>query len=139
MSENKRKQITDNFYEDEFTCKCGCGLNNINPLHVHRLQIARKIYGRKIIITSGTRCKIWNEKQGGKENSAHLTGLATDLLCKRSRDRYFLNRALYKAGFKRIGVSGSFIHVDSDLGKPQNVQFLYLNQPDSSQRENGKT
>ncbi len=139
MNESKRKKLTDNFYEDEFECKCGCGLKDINLLHVDRLQIARSIYGRKIVVTSGCRCETWNKKQGGSDNSSHKTGLATDLLCKRSRQRHFLIRALYKAGFKRVGVSGSFIHVDSDLGKQQNTTFLYTNQPDSSQRENGNT
>ena len=33
--------------------------------------------------------------------------------------------SLIRAGFKRIGIGSTFIHVDLDLDKPQNVFWLY--------------
>lgn len=67
------------FSKDEFTCKCGCGLNNIDKRLVQILEDIRYYFGGKpIIITSGTRCDKHNAEVGGVQGSRHLIGKAVD-------------------------------------------------------------
>lgn len=89
------------------------------------LDEARAKFDKPITITSGYRTKSHNEKVGGKEDSAHLCGCAVDISCRASRDRYHLINCLLDVGFNRIGVAGTFIHVDADPDKDQDVMWTY--------------
>jgi uncharacterized protein YcbK (DUF882 family) len=60
----------------------------------------------------------------GRENSAHMKGLAADIRCVGSNPRWEIMHALIQAGFERIGVYPTFIHVDQDHDKPQQVLWL---------------
>ena len=100
----------------------GC---NMSQEILSMLDAARKIYGKPMRITSGFRTKTHNKKVGGVESSSHLKGLAADIACSESRNRFDMIRALLEVGFKRIGVAGTFIHVDIDKNKSQNVIWTY--------------
>jgi uncharacterized protein YcbK (DUF882 family) len=90
------------------------------------LNAARRRFTRPIYITSGFRCKRHNQYVGGSVASSHLRGLAADIACDNSRDRFELIKALIEAGFKRIGVRKDFIHVDVDYPeKPSRLLWLY--------------
>ena len=67
------------FSKSEFTCKCGCGMNNIDLKLVKILDEIREHYGRPLIVTSGCRCRDWNRKNGGVEGSRHVLGKASDI------------------------------------------------------------
>tara|TARA_R110002020_G_scaffold159787_1_gene343907 strand:- start:1 stop:366 length:366 start_codon:yes stop_codon:yes gene_type:complete len=108
-----RKKITTNFYEDEFECNCGCGLKNINPVLVERLQEARTDYDSPMVVTSGLRCKNFNSKQNGSPNSSHLWGEAVDVAMNDPILRYRMVQ-IFQKYFKRIGIAKNFIHVDVD-------------------------
>ena len=71
-------KIVLHFKKEEFMCKCGCKTNLINMKIIHILENLREMVKKPIIITSGYRCYNHNKKIGGKENSAHLFGLAAD-------------------------------------------------------------
>jgi uncharacterized protein YcbK (DUF882 family) len=86
---------------------------------------AREIYGKPIVVTSGFRTESHNEKVGGVSSSSHLKGLAIDVACIRSKDRFEMLTALLEVGFNRIGVASTFIHVDVDKNKSQNVIWTY--------------
>ena len=98
---------------------------HMNEEIVHMLDAVRKKFGKPIKINSGYRTVARNKKIGGVANSSHLKGLAADISCKSSKDRFALVNLLLKAGFKRIGIAGSFIHVDIDKNKSQNVIWGY--------------
>lgn len=70
--------LTKDFDSTEFECKCGCGLNNIQPEAVRRAQLYRNAIGFANV-DSGCRCKKHNKEVGGADNSLHLPGWATDL------------------------------------------------------------
>lgn len=59
---------------EAFTCKCGCGLNTINPELVGRLKMIEDIIEQPITITSGCRCSLHNARVGGAKDSYHLPG-----------------------------------------------------------------
>ena len=104
--------------------KPGSG-SNMNKEILHMLDAARKIYGKPMRITSGFRTKTHNKKVGGVKSSSHLKGLAADIACSESIDRFDMIKALLEVGFKRLGVAGTFIHVDIDKDKSQNVIWTY--------------
>lgn len=70
------------FKQSEFTCKCGCGLNNIDIKLVQVLDNIREKFDAPLIITSGVRCVNHNAKVGGVKGSTHTIGKASDFYIK---------------------------------------------------------
>lgn len=97
----------------------------INKDLLDKLDQAREQFGKPIIITSGYRTIRHNFEVGGKQNSSHLKGLAADISCKNSSDRFKLIQILLKVGINRIGIAKSFIHIDIDTDKTNNVIWTY--------------
>ena len=117
--------MTRNFTRQEFACKCGCGFDAIEPSLVDDLQNIRDRFGGPLIINSGCRCVTHNENTGGSPASAHLRGMAADIACKSSDERFELVR-LCVTIFQRIGIGKDFVHVDIDKDeKSQYIMWLY--------------
>lgn len=108
------------FKQSEFACKCGCGYSEINPKLVEALDIIREKLGNPLVINSGCRCETYNRKVGGKKDSAHVRGNAADIGIHGGTMRYAFLLLALKA-FKRVGVYGTFCHVDVDENLPQMV------------------
>lgn len=89
------------------------------------LEKTREIADIPFIITSGYRTPEHNAKVGGVQGSSHTKGYAVDIKCSSSLNRYKVIKAALEAGFNRIGVSGSFIHLDNDPLKHPNVIWTY--------------
>ena len=89
------------------------------------LDVARSIAGVPFAINSGYRTAKHNKKVGGSTNSSHLRGKAADIACTNSASRYRIMSALIAAGFTRIGIGATFIHVDNDTVKTPGVAWLY--------------
>jgi len=117
-------QLTRNFTDGEFKCPC-CDKEKMSRDFIAKLQTARQAADIPFHINSGWRCQNRNKKVGGAENSSHLTGHAADIRATDSQKRFAIVNALRKAGFERIGVAKTFIHVDDDAGKTQRVMWLY--------------
>ncbi|ARU48318.1 D-Ala-D-Ala carboxypeptidase family metallohydrolase [Sulfurospirillum diekertiae] len=109
------------FKKEEFTCKCGCGLNNINDDLVILLDTARQSANVSFKINCGCRCEKHNKEVGGVEDSAHTKGLAVDISTLSDSVRFNIVSALLKVGFKRVLLYDTFIHVDMDLTKPNPI------------------
>lgn len=94
------------------------------------LDFAREIYGKPMEITSGFRTQEYNQDlkargYAASDKSSHLKGLAADVLCTQGTDRWDMVDSFIKAGFKRIGIAKTFIHVDCDPDKPPFVIWTY--------------
>jgi len=100
------------------------GLNMDNDF-LQMLDMAREIANIPFKINSGYRTKEHNEKVGGKPQSSHLVGKATDIAYKDSRERYIIITALQDAGFNRLGIAKTFVHTDSDETKSPDVIWTY--------------
>lgn len=96
----------------------------LDPLLIFMLEKARHTSGIPFVINCGPRTKEENDAVGGVPDSAHLKGLAVDLRCQSSAERYLMLKALFEAGFRRIEVATAHIHVDLDATKAQNVCWL---------------
>ena len=106
-----------NFQESEYSCNCGCGAAHVSEDLVAKIQELRDLCGFALPITSGVRCKTWNEMNHGHPSSAHLEGRGVDLGVDRSRARIVLQKALDMDCFEGIGISqhtknGRFLHLD---------------------------
>ena len=94
------------------------------------LDDARGIAGTPFRITSGFRTPSHNAYVGGvqpslkSKGSSHLFGYAADIASNNSADREVILNSLIRAGFRRIGIANSFIHVDNDPDKNPAV-WLY--------------
>jgi uncharacterized protein YcbK (DUF882 family) len=115
--------FTRNFSRSEFACKCGCGLDSIDPALVNMLQDSRDATALTYVIASGCRCERHNREIGGKPNSAHIRGKAADIICVGSQMRYKIVKDLITR-FRRVEVCNEWIHVDIDSTLPQDVLFL---------------
>ena len=120
-----------NFSYDEFDSPMqeGSGQLMSNEL-IKMLDAARDLAGVPFKITSGYRVEADIErlrKAGYKvsSNSSHLKGLAADIACTNSSDRFNMLDALLKVGFNRIGIANTFIHVDIDPDKPPFAIWTY--------------
>ena len=89
------------------------------------LDQARAMAGIPFIINSGYRTAKHNKAVYGTQNSSHLRGLACDIACRNSSTRYRIVAGLIAAGFTRIGIADTFIHVDNDSVKTPFVAWLY--------------
>ena len=90
-----------------------------------KLDKAREHAGIPFVINSAYRSPEHNAKVGGTPNSSHLKGLAVDIRCNNSVNRFKVLNALIANGFNRIGIADTFIHVDLDLSKSANVIWTY--------------
>jgi len=102
----------------------------MKPEFLQKLDNARSFAAIPFRINSGFRTKAHNDSLKAKghqavPNSPHLGGWAADIHCNDSVSRFKIIAALIKAGFNRIGVAKTFIHVDCDPTKDQNVIWDY--------------
>jgi uncharacterized protein YcbK (DUF882 family) len=109
--------VSKNFRKSEFTCKCGCGLYNMEPAVIEALQSIRDEYG-PISILSASRCKEHNAKVGGVDKSTHLRGLAVDIACISPALRMQLIKLGIKYGVRGFGVKPFSLHLDWDNRVP---------------------
>ena len=112
------------FTTEEFQkCVPSCYISDMKDDLLIRLDIARHIYGSPITLTSAYRSSEWDKAKGRSGTGAHTKGLAVDIRCSNTRNRYLLLKALLFAGFFRIGIAKNFIHVDIDTSKPAGIWF----------------
>ena len=87
------------------------------------LDEARALAGIPFSLSSAFRCAKHNKAVGGVADSAHTHGYAVDIKCTSSHYRFRIISALLEAGFRRIEAGPTWVHVDHDPAKPQDVIF----------------
>ena len=119
------------FFEySEFDCRCGecdCRGEDMDPEFLDMLDRTRDRAGFAFNVSRGVSCPAHNAAVGGSETSSHLPdrACAADIAVMGSSHRFKLIEAAIAAGFRRIGVADTFIHLDSDENKPAEVMWLY--------------
>jgi len=116
------------FRPEEFRCNCGkcqLGFPDMKHTFLLRLDDARRIAGIPFTVTSSIRCPEWNAKVGGVDSSAHLAGWAADIAATAGPARWKIAMAAQRAGFNRLGIAHTFIHMDCDPNKPSHVIWTY--------------
>jgi len=114
-------KLSANFSLEEMT-KTNTGLPNKPTDYVIRnlrllcknvLQPAREKLGKPIIVTSGYRSTVVNQRVGGVPTSQHVKGEASDIVCKNREDTKRLFDILKETDFDQLINENnlSWIHV----------------------------
>ena len=98
--------------------------DNMNADFLNKLDEAREYAGIPFAINSAYRSPT-HPLSIKNPTSSHIKGLAVDISVKDSKTRFKVLDALIAVGFTRIGIASSFIHVDLDFDKSQNVIWTY--------------
>jgi len=116
------------FKPHEFVCrcgKCGKGMADMNEVLLAMLDSLREKVGEPLIVSSSIRCPEYNASLPNSSlNSSHLEGFAVDIECKSGDLRFKLVKYAFEVGFRRIEVGSTWIHLDIDPDKPQNIMWL---------------
>ena len=113
------------FSEDELTCRCGCRRCAMDEAFMLKLDRARRLAMVPFHVSSGFRCAKHNARVKGVKDSSHLRGIAVDISVCDSHSRFRILSALMAAGFHRLGIGQTLIHVDDDASKEESVVWLY--------------
>ena len=113
-------KLSPNFRRGEFACKCGCGFATPDAELLGVLEEIRGYFNEPVTINSACRCESYNSNVGGSTNSAHLMGIAADIVVGDTKpekvgewlrdyypDRY--GRKAYDA-FTHVDVRKNFAH-----------------------------
>src|SRR5689334_2286557 len=92
---------------------------------VRRLDALRAQLGFPLVISSGFRTVERNKLIGGVDASAHEAGVAADIRCLASGTRFAILQRAVQMQFRRIGIGSTFVHLDQDASKDQQVIWLY--------------
>jgi uncharacterized protein YcbK (DUF882 family) len=100
------------FSKSELMCN-HCQECEFNDETLERLNELRVEYGKPILISSGYRCKEYNNLRGFTQT--HASGQAVDIACDRG-DAYKILKIALNLGFTGVGIKqsgeGRFIHLD---------------------------
>lgn len=106
---------TPNFSRAELACKCGkCGGRaDMDASTMDTLQALRERLGTPLTVTSGFRCPQHPVERRKASPGSHAAGRAVDIAVGSGRMRFMLLREAFALGFVGVGVSDSFIHLDT--------------------------
>lgn len=100
------------FSPEELRCPC-CNTYHFVSFTLDKLNELRRTLGFPLPVTSGYRCKKYNEEKGYTQT--HSTGQAVDIACSHKQAYEILKHAP-AVGFTGIGIKqkgdGRFIHLD---------------------------
>lgn len=99
--------------------------SNMNIEFIQMLDKIRHNCGFSFQVNSGYRTREHNYKVAKVEQSAHTLGLAADIGCDDSSRRFKIIKVAIQHEMRRIGIGKTFVHLDMDLSKPQEVVWLY--------------
>ena len=114
------------FNESEFkACTPPCSLQDMKQSTMDKLDAARELAGIPFVLNSAYRSTAWEKKHGRSGDGPHTHHCAVDIRCNTSQNRMKIVAALLSVGFVRIGIGKTYIHVDDDPAKAQNVIWHY--------------
>ena len=114
------------FSEKEFNrCTPSCSLQDMNQEFMNKLDKLRELSGIPLVINSAFRSVQYEKSKGRNGTSSHVLGVAVDIRCNDSRNRFKVLEGALKLGFRRIGVAKSFIHLDISKRHAKNVIWTY--------------
>lgn len=105
------------FTLEEFDCQ-HTGDNRMELDFLKLLDELRDRCGFPFRITSGYRSPIHPVEATKRTPGTHSQGIAADISISNSQQRHTVVKEAIKMGFSGIGVSSSFVHVDTRAGQP---------------------
>lgn len=117
------------FLPSEFTCRCGCGANNMKKDFMDWLHAVRRQVDMPLVVSSGYRCSDHNEAVSSTGRTGpHTTGSAADIFISR-KNAHKLMSVAFARGVQGIGVKqkgdNRFIHLDTITEGPRPTVWSY--------------
>jgi len=112
------------FRKIEFSCKCGCGFDDISTRLTDIAYAIRVVLDKPLVITSGCRCIKHNETiRGASEKSLHTRGEAIDLRTSSlvGVEKIKIIPIALAMGATGIGIYKSFIHISYSTYKVEGM------------------
>lgn len=98
----------------EFERACpSCHIEQMDTLLLMMLDHLRELCGFPLVINSAYRTKQWDLERGRTGEGYHTKGRAVDIACTDASRRAWIVAKAIEAGFKGIGVSSTYIHLDN--------------------------
>lgn len=116
------------FKDEEFgRCAPPCSIDDMEQSFMDVLDELRERAGIPLVLNSAYRSRDYELTKGRSGNSSHTHGLAVDIRCATSQNRMKIIRAALEMGVARIGVAGTYVHVDigDRVGLPVDVIWTY--------------
>lgn len=110
-------------WRDFERCVPRCSEYQMNDAFMYKLDKARQKAGVPFYLNSAFRTVAWEKAKGRSGTSSHTKGIAVDIECNNDSDRLCIIKGLLYAGFTRLGIYETFIHVDSDETKPNCIWY----------------
>ena len=108
----------------------------LRPMMAELLDDLRETYGRPLVVSSSWRDPAHNKDVGGKSNSSHIPaeidGLysGVDLTTPRNvftkREYYWIVKAAFDVGYRRIGLYKDFKHIHLDCEERLDQDVLWI-------------
>lgn len=119
--------ITSKFFKEaEFQrCSPSCSLQDMEQGFMDMLDKAREYAGVPFVLNSAYRSPAWEKSKGRSGDGAHPHRVGVDVRALDSVTRFKIVAGALKAGFRRIGIGKSYVHLDNDPTKPQGVMWHY--------------
>lgn len=102
-----------------------CNISDMCPETLLRLDRAREIAGVPFVVNSAYRSPDYEKAKGRSGCGAHTVGRAVDIRCRDSVTRWRIVFGALSAGFQRIGIGDTFVHLDDSLDLPSPCIWLY--------------
>lgn len=106
-------------------CTPSCDIEQMDARFLDILDKVREEAGIPLVLLSAFRTIEYEKKHGRKGTSAHTLGLAVDILCNSSQNRYKIVRAALACGITRIGIGKNYVHLDISEIHAQEVIWHY--------------
>lgn len=104
-------------------CVPSCSIDDMDKDFMDRLETARSYSSVPFVLNSAFRSIEYEREHRRSGSSSHCLGVAVDIRCTNDVWRLSIVKSLLRAGFRRLGIYESFIHVDSDPLKPQCIWY----------------
>lgn len=119
--------ITSKYFKEvEFQkASPSCSLQDMQQEFMNMLDKTRELAGIPFIVNSAYRTVEHEKKMGRNGKSAHTERCAADITALDGRSKFIITNAAIKAGFNRVGVAATFIHLDNSKTLDKNVLWLY--------------
>lgn len=113
------------FASSEFLkCVPPCCIDDLDDVLLDKLDIVRSLCGFPLVVTSAYRTFDYEQSKGRTGSSSHCKRIAVDVSCLSSGQRLHIVQNSLRAGFERIGIGKTFVHLDLDKDKPS-CMWLY--------------
>ena len=114
------------FKESEFKrCNPSCSLQDMDQDFMTLLDAVRSLAGIPLVLNSAYRSVAHEKMKGRSGTSSHCLGIAVDVRCNTLSNRDKIVRAAMALGIRRIGIAPTYIHLDTDKDKTQDIIWIY--------------